>query len=37
MSPGVLNVEIDGMWMGTSDMIITSVVDNHGCFSMVKK
>ena len=34
-SPGALNVEIDGMWMGTSNARITTIVDNNGWFSMV--
>ena len=29
-SPGALNVEIDGMWMGTSNTRITTIVDNNG-------
>ena len=35
VSPGALNVEIDGMWMETSDTKITIIVDSNGCFSMV--
>ena len=35
VSPGALNVEIDGMWMGTRDARITIIVDNNGCFSTV--
>ena len=35
VSPGALNVEIDGMWMEMSDTRITTIVANNGCFSTV--